>query len=411
MLVSRKRWTDLTINMKQIRILVFFAICLIANPATSSPLNPRELAQDDFKWLEFTVGAKENILSIFLSAGLDSGDFNDLLNNSEYGVDLISVKQGERILIRKSKSENLMGLRYIIAPGESLLFERRGSGFRSSRESRSFDPSLKFATATIASSLFQAGKNAGIPTKLLVDLASIFDGTIDFVRDTRKGDTFAVLYKEEHGAFEIVAASYTNKGIKHEGYRYVFESNHHGYFTADGRNLQSAFLQAPLDYTRISSGFNPNRMHPISKRVKAHRGVDYAAPKGTPVYASNNGIVIESGKTKPNGNFVVIEHGNQYKTKYLHLDKRHVDVGDIVSRRQTIGEVGSTGYATGPHLHYEFLINDKHLDPRKAVKKFPSTEKIPHEELDRFRWYTQYPILLFKGRNHQFQLASADKKS
>lgn len=129
--------------------------------------------------------------------------------------------------------------------------------------------------------------------------------------------------------------------------------------------MKKAFLRAPLDFTRISSNFNLRRRHPIHKKIKAHRGVDYAAPRGTPVYAAGKGKVIASGYHRANGNYVFIQHGQQYVTKYLHLHKRTVQKGQSVKQRQTIGSVGSTGYSTGPHLHYEFLVNGVHRNPEQ----------------------------------------------
>ena len=139
--------------------------------------------------------------------------------------------------------------------------------------------------------------------------------------------------------------------------------------------MRKAFLRAPLDFTRVSSNFNPKRLHPVFKTVRPHNGIDYAAPRGTPVYAAGNGKVVRAGYTGPNGNFVVIQHGTQYTTKYLHLHKRLVKVGQTLKQGEVIGTVGSTGYATGPHLHYEFLVDGVHRNPRTV--ELPKAEPIP----------------------------------
>ena len=146
--------------------------------------------------------------------------------------------------------------------------------------------------------------------------------------------------------------------------------------------MRKAFLRAPLDFTRVSSNFNPNRLHPIFKTPRPHRGVDYAASTVTPVYAAGNGKVIESGYKNSNGNYVVIRHNGRYTTKYLHLHKRSVKRGETVKQGDLIGTVGSTGYATGPHLHYEFLVNGAHTNPRTVA--LPKADPISRQEMARF---------------------------
>ena len=161
--------------------------------------------------------------------------------------------------------------------------------------------------------------------------------------------------------------------------------------------MRKAFLLAPVDFTRISSNFNPRRLHPIYKTHRPHRGTDYAAPRGTPVFASGDGRVIEAGYTRTNGNYIVIRHGEAYASKYLHLHKKRVKKGQRVTQQQVIGTVGSTGAATGPHLHYEFLVNGVHRNPRTIHKKLPKAKSLAVAEMPRFHDQT---------RSFQMQLAS-----
>ena len=149
--------------------------------------------------------------------------------------------------------------------------------------------------------------------------------------------------------------------------------------------MRKAFLLAPLDFTRVSSNFNLRRKHPIYKTTRPHRGTDYAAPRGTPVYAAGDGKVVKAGYSKSNGNYVFLQHGEQYQTKYLHLHKRKVKQGARVSQGQVIGTVGSTGAATGPHLHYEFLVNGVHRNPRTIHKSLPKAKALPDSELPAFK--------------------------
>ena len=184
---------------------------------------------------------------------------------------------------------------------------------------------------------------------------------------------------------EIIAASYNNQGRTFTAYRYTDSKGETGYYNEDGVSMRKAFLLAPVDFTRISSNFNPRRIHPIYKTARPHRGTDYAAPTGTPVYAAGDGRVVKAGYSRANGNYVFLQHGEQFVTKYLHLHKRKVKQGQRVSQSQVIGTVGSTGAATGPHLHYEFLMNGVHRNPRTIHKKLPKAKSLAASELPRFR--------------------------
>ena len=186
-----------------------------------------------------------------------------------------------------------------------------------------------------------------------------------------------------------LAQKFINQGDNFKAVRYVDSRGDAHYYTPDGKSLRKAFLRAPLDFNRISSNFNPRRLHPILKTVRPHRGTDYAARRGTPVYASGKGRVITSTYNKASGNYVVIQHSNDITTKYLHLSKRKVKKGQKVTQKQLIGTVGSTGYSTAPHLHYEFLLNGVHRNPRTILQKLPKAKSIPSSELARFKMQTQ----------------------
>ena len=217
---------------------------------------------------------------------------------------------------------------------------------------------------------------------------------IDFVLDPRKGDSFHLIYEELYLDGEkykdgtIIAASFTNQGETFKAYRYRDSQGDVSYYNEDGVSMRKAFLLAPVDFTRISSNFNPNRLHPIYKTKRPHRGTDYAAPTGTPVFAAGDGRVSRAGYSRANGNYVFIQHGEQYVTRYLHLHKRKVKQGQRVSQSQVIGTVGATGAATGPHLHYEFLMNGVHRNPRTIHKKLPKAKSLPKTEMAQFRQAT-----------------------
>ncbi len=230
-----------------------------------------------------------------------------------------------------------------------------------------------------------------------MEMANIFGWDIDFVFDIREGDQFSLLFEERYldgqqlDAGNIIAASFTNRGKTYRAVRYQNSDSSTQYYSPDGLSMRKTFLRTPLDIFRISSGFNLKRKHPIHKKIKAHRGVDYAAPRGTPVYAAGKGKVVEAGFHHANGNYIFIQHGQTYMTKYLHLHSKKVKVGQTVSQKMMIGTVGSTGYSTGPHLHYEFLVNGVHKNPRTV--KLPQANPIEVDENERFERTTK-PLLV-----------------
>ena len=239
-----------------------------------------------------------------------------------------------------------------------------------------------FKSGIIKTSFYESALDAEIPDSVIMDFAYIFGWDVDFVFDIREGDSFFLVYetafsngeKIENG--DIVVAKFINNGNVYKANRFFTSVNKKEFFDDSGNNLQKAFLRAPLDFAYISSHFNPNRMHPVLHTIRAHNGTDYAAKRGSPVRTTGNGTIKYSGRRNGCGNEIVIQHTNDYSTRYCHLDKFHSGIkkGKKVIQGETIGYVGSTGLATGPHLHYEFKIGNKHIDPVKL--KLPSAEPI-----------------------------------
>jgi murein DD-endopeptidase MepM/ murein hydrolase activator NlpD len=221
-----------------------------------------------------------------------------------------------------------------------------------------------------------------MPDSVIMDLAYIFGWDIDFVFDIREGDTFSVIYETPYSKGEkikngdILIAEFTNQDETYVANRFIDQDGKKGYFDNNGENMQKAFLRAPLEFSYISSHFNPNRMHPVLHTIRAHNGVDYAAPTGSPVRATGSGSVEFAGVRNGCGKEIVLKHTNDYSTRYCHLSKfeSKVKKGKKVMQGQVIGYVGSTGLATGPHLHYEFKIGNRHTDPVKI--KLPSAEPL-----------------------------------
>jgi len=239
-----------------------------------------------------------------------------------------------------------------------------------------------FKSGVIKTSFYEAALEAEIPDSIIMDFAYIFGWDIDFIFDIREGDSFNVIYETPYSEGEkvkngdIILAKFVNRGETYSANRFFLNENDKEFFDDNGNNLQKAFLRAPLDFAYISSHFNPNRMHPVLHTIRAHNGVDYAAKTGSPVRTTGNGTVHYAGRRNGCGNEIVIKHSNDYSTRYCHLSKfkSSIKKGTKVIQGETIGFVGSTGLATGPHLHYEFKIGNKHVDPVKL--QLPSAEPI-----------------------------------
>jgi murein DD-endopeptidase MepM/ murein hydrolase activator NlpD len=362
-------------------------------------------------WKHITVNPGDNLSLLFARAGLDDSDVHHFVSRAPDGKALTRLYPGEHIGFLFDDAGALAALQRTKSPVETIIYRRQGDSY--SREVDIREPEIHrvLASATIESSLFLAGKKAGMSQNLIMELANIFGGVIDFVLDPRKGDALYVVYEElrldgeKYKDGNILAAEFVNKGERFTAYRFIDESGRAGYYNEDGESMRRQFMLAPVDFSRISSHFNPRRLHPIYKTRRPHRGTDYAAPRGTPVFAAGEGRVTEAGYTKANGNYVVIQHGQAYTTKYLHLHKRQVRKGQRVDQHQVIGTVGSTGAATGPHLHYEFLVNGVHRDPRTIHKKLPKAESLVAVAMPQFRAQTQiFQMQLASLRQQQLAL-------
>jgi murein DD-endopeptidase MepM/ murein hydrolase activator NlpD len=353
-----------------------------------------EVAAVEETWADQTVRSGDNLSLIFKRAGLNDRAVYQVVNSAPQGKALTRIFPGQTLGFQLDDQGQLQALKHVKSRLDSVVYRRTEEGFSTEEVKREPEIRRRFATATIESSLFMAGQDAGLSQNVIMEMANIFGGVIDFVLDPRQGDVFHLLYEELYldgeklGTGSILAAEFINQGNSHTAFRYIDSNDKPGYFSEEGVSMRRAFLLSPVDFTRVSSSFNPRRLHPIYKTRKPHRGVDYAASRGTPVFAAGDGRVTASGYSKANGKYVVIQHGPQYTTKYLHLNKRKVRKGQKVSQQQVIGTVGSTGAATGPHLHYEFLVNGVHRNPRTIHKKLPKAESLPKSEMPRFEEQT-----------------------
>lgn len=344
--------------------------------------------EDTLTWRVEKVRAGDNLSAIFNRLSRPQSDVHAVANASQHSDAFRRLRPGETIAVALDADNNLSEVVYERNALEAFRYLREENGFSGEMVTRETEKSNAFSHVTIGHSLFLDGNRAGLSHNLIMQVASMFAWDIDFALDIREGDTFTIVYEEELLDGEkvregnVLAAEFVNQGRLYQAVRYENADGQADYYTPQGRPMRQAFLRAPLDFTRVSSNFNPARLHPVLKTVRPHRGVDYAAPTGTPVYAAGNGKVVNSGFTAANGNFVVIQHGDIYTTKYLHLNKRAVKAGQTVRQGELIGTVGSTGYATGPHLHYEFLVNGVHTNPRTVA--LPRAEPIPSNQMADF---------------------------
>ena len=360
----------------------------LAAVAESTPTSP---ADDGPVNIEVTVQRNDTLDRIFRTASLDLGTLAELRRRAEVRKALDLLRPGESITLTHQHGA-LLSLNRQISDTLTLSIARDGDGFAVNYLENPLETETIGHRARVVSSLFEAGQQAGISAPVIMTLANdIFGWDIDFALDIRTGDEFSVLYEQRFqdgryvGDGKVLAAEFINAGKKHRAV--WFESTDgkvFGYFTPDGSGMRKAFLRAPLDFSRISSHFNPRRKHPISGRIRAHKGVDYKAPTGTPIKASGNGRVQFAGRKGGYGNAVVIDHGNGITTLYAHMSRfsRNARSGHKVAQGEVIGYVGSTGASTGPHLHYEYRVRGVYKNPAKVV--LPRAE-LPPAYLAEFR--------------------------
>ena len=298
---------------------------------------------------------------------------------------LLRIMPGDVLALQIDPQGELFSLHYPFSSTDTLVITRNEDNtFTSNIETIEVETRLNYTQGDVTNSFWNAGLKANLTNSQIMQLAGIFGWDVDFALGLRAGDSFYVMFEERYinGEFiengEIVAAQFINRGEAFTAIRY----DDGNFYTPEGRSMRKSFLRAPVNFRYISSSFKKKRFHPVQKRWKAHRGVDYAADRGTPVMAAGDGKVIKAAYDKYNGHHVFIQHGEKYVTKYLHFTKRKVKKGQTVKQGQMIGTVGSTGLASGPHLHYEFLVNGVHRNPRTV--NLPKAQPIARKEKVKF---------------------------
>jgi len=363
------------------------AVPQVAKTAESSagPLSRRD------SWIVVTIRKGDTLSDILDREGYDSVEISRVMASNPEARVLRQLHPGRILRLRAESGQPWQELVYETDPGEAFHLVRQGDHFELNKEIRHFETHIAHVTGTIESSLFEDGQAAGLSDPLIMKLAEIFGWDIDFALDLRRGDGFSVIYEEKFWRGQkisdgsVLAAEFINQGHVFRAIAYRDANGYTTYYTPDGISVRRPFLRTPVEFSRITSRFSNGRFHPILKKWRAHMGVDYGAPRGTQVHATADGRILSMGWNGGYGKRIVIRHNATYSTVYAHLSRysSKLHVGSFVEQGQTIGYVGATGLATGPHLHYEFRVNGVHRNP--LTFRFPGATPIAREHRDDFR--------------------------
>ena len=385
---------------------------LVAEPAiyTGEPLV--WALEPEHETLTLTIRSGDTLDQLFRKHQLDIGHLATIARLDEAGKQFRKIKPGDVFEITHAEGQ-VVRMYSALNLTSALQVEREESGFTAKLIDRPIEKRKRHAYGVIENSLYESAAAAGLSDRVIMNIAGIFAWDVDFVLDIRSGDNYYVQYEEiwQDGEFvtdgEIVVAEFNNNGRSSQAIRFVDDSGRSDYFSPDGHSVRKAFLRSPVDF-RVSSSFNPNRRHPVLKTVRPHRGVDYAAPRGTPIKAAGDGKVIFRGVKSGYGRVVILQHGGNITTLYAHMSNfaAKARIGTRVRQGQTVGFVGKTGLVTGVHLHYEYRLNGVHRNPRTV--KLPQADPIASEYRQRFL-ATAAPLLEELEQFKNTQLATATR--
>lgn len=381
-----------------------------ADVASTRPPRPQHTARTQSLLLsrgpfrfDYQIQPGDTLTQILQAQGLSSRLAYQILEHlsSEQRRRLTQIRAGEHLSILLDENLELARLEFRIDATQRLLVTRQGDDIHAEVASDPTEQRRQCLTAVVNHSLYGAAQRAGIPDQVIQNAVNLFRHQIDFAKQTRRGDRFSVLFEQVYAADRpieagpLLAVEITNGNTHYTAVRYTTTAGKTQYYSADGEPLNKAnnsFLRTPVNYTRVSSKFSANRLHPILRRARPHTGVDLAAPAGRRVVAAADGRVDFRGTKSGYGKLIILHHGSRYETRYAHLMRYATGLatGDTVKRGETIGYVGQTGLATGPHLHYEIRINGKPVDPLTA--KLPFLDTLDDQEKARFHRHTR-PLL------------------
>jgi murein DD-endopeptidase MepM/ murein hydrolase activator NlpD len=350
-----------------------------------------------FEFVAVTIGRNDTLDQVFRGLQLKLSDLAELRSLPDVRKSLDIIRPGDVIQLTHLDGE-IKSLTRRIDETATLSVTRPDGVFSANIVENPIETAEHSLRGAIDSSLYEAVNAAGGTNRLAVELAHVFQYDIDFVNQAQPGDSFIVAYEQQFqdGEFvrdgDILAAEFVNAGKTYRAVRYVGPNGKADYYTPDGRPVRKAFLRYPVDYARISSGFSLARRHPVLNRVRAHKGIDFAASTGTPIKAAGAGRIVSRGRNGGYGNAVVLDHGKGITTLYGHMSRfgKAQKVGDRVSQGQVIGYVGMTGLASGPHVHYEYRVNGVHKNPARVT--MPKADPIPASLMADFKTQTT-PLL------------------
>jgi murein DD-endopeptidase MepM/ murein hydrolase activator NlpD len=356
------------------------------------------------------VESGDTLSTIFAKVGLGATTLHEVVNSSKDAKSLTRLKTGQEIEFKLTPDGQLESLTSQLSDLERVTLSKTDKGYQFKRDLAKPEVLKTYARGVIDSSLFRSAQRAGLSHNLTIELANIFGYDIDFAMDIRKGDEFEVIYEKkivngkQVGTGNILSARFTNRGKPFTAVRYTNRQGTTSYYNANGESMRKAFIRTPVDFARISSRFSNGRRHPILNKIRAHKGVDYAAPRGTPIKAAGDGRVMLAGRNGGYGNTVIIQHGQRYRTLYAHMNgfARGIRNGVNVKQGQIIGYIGTTGLSTGPHLHYEFQVNGVHVDP--LSQRLPMSDPIASSEKSRFMQFSK-PLMALMDKEKATMLA------
>ncbi|BBP61879.1 peptidoglycan DD-metalloendopeptidase family protein [Pseudomonas sp. St316] len=363
---------------------------------------------------EVIVAKGDTLSTLFEKVGLPSASVHEILASDKQAKQFTQLQRGQKLEFELDPAGQLTNLHTKLSDLESITLTKNDKGYVFNRVTAKPTVRSAYVHGVINSSLSQSAARAGLSHSLTMDMASVFGYDIDFAQDIRQGDEFDIIYEQKVvngksvGNGPILSARFTNRGKTYTAVRYTNKQGNSSYYTADGNSMRKAFIRTPVDFARISSKFSAGRKHPILNKIRAHKGVDYAAPRGTPIKAAGDGKVLLAGRRGGYGNTVIIQHGNTYRTLYGHMQgfAKGVKTGGTVKQGQVIGYIGTTGLSTGPHLHYEFQVNGVHVDP--LGQKLPMADPIAKAERARFLAQSQ-PLMARMDQEKATMLASSKR--
>lgn len=375
--------------------------------------NTEDVFQEE--WKHVTIKSGDSLFKVFQKYDLPSKTLPSIIKaDKKKSKPLSNLHPGQKLSMLITDQQELKELKMKISQTNTLHIIQADDGYKFFEETKKLTKRIAFSSNVITDSLYTAARSAGINNKLTMQLANIFGWDIDFALDIRANDSFKILYEEEYlddekvNTGDIIAAEFTNQGKTYKAVRYTDASGRSGYFSPEGYSMQKAFIRTPVKFTRISGKFSSGRYHPVLHRIRAHKGVDYAAPIGTPVKAAGDGKVAFVGNKGGFGKVIQLQHGRKYMTVYAHLSKfaKSIRTGKTVRQGQVIGYVGKTGLATGPHLHYEFRVNGVHRNP--LTVKLPKSSPVPNKFKRDFFAKTKKSLAILASQPNRTLVAQHD---